>query len=566
MKNTPSSPRIVADQIVDMLAGAGVKHIYGITGDSLNAITNAITDDDRIGFIHMRHEESAAFAASAEAQLTKRLAACAGSSGPGHVHLINGLYDAQRSNAPVLAIASTCPSSMFGTGYFQETNPTLLFSNCSLYNEMAVNAAQIPHIMYGAMQHAVSEGGVAVVGIPEDVNGQPAVEGDATLLPLFTQRKPQPSDEEIKAAADILNEAKTVTIFAGSGVSEAIGQLKTLADTLKAPVVTTFKSQMELTGDMPNYVGHLGYLGMWSADEAVAQADAILIIGTNFPFPSFFPTDKKIIQVDVRADRLGKKARVNLGVRSDATLFISALLPALKEKSDTTFLNTHLKDFAGIKEKMQLPVKNPGTKGNIRPEFVFDTLDRLAAEDAIFTVDTGMNCVWTSHYLTPSKGREMVGSFTHGSMANAMPMAIGAAVACPGRQVISLSGDGGLAMLLGDMLTINQYRLPVKILVADNRSLAYVQWEMELAGFKPSEVSLDNPDFAEMARTMGFHAETVTDPAALEDAMERWLEAEGPALLSVTTDTTAASFTFSKEMMEGAKPTDLTSNFLPIGS
>lgn len=564
--NAKSTPRIVADQVVDMLANAGVKHIYGITGDSLNAITEAITADDRVGFIHVRHEESAAFAASAEAQLTKRLTACAGSSGPGHIHLINGLYDAQRSNAPVFAIASTCPSSMFGTGYFQETNPTLLFSNCTIYNEMAVNAAQIPHMVQGAIQHAVSEGGVAVVGIPEDVNSQEAVEGDATLTLLNTTRRPEPSAEELHEAADILNSAKTVAIFAGSGTAEAADLLKTFADKMKAPVVTTFKSQMELTRDMPNYVGHLGFMGMWSAGDAISNADAILIIGTNFPFPSFFPTDKKIIQVDLRGDRLGKKARVNLGICSDSTLFFEGLLPLLTEKTDESFLKQHLADFATIKEKMQLPVKNPGNKGAIRPEFVFEMLNRLATDDAIFTVDTGMNCVWTSHYLTPSTGREMVGSFTHGSMANAMPMAIGAAVACPGRQIISLSGDGGLAMLMGDLLTINQYKLPVKILVADNRSLAYVQWEMELAGLKPVEVSLDNPDFGEMARTMGFQAETVTDPSELESAMHRWLEAEGPALLSVTTDTTAASFTFSKEMMDGAKPSSVTSNFLPLGS
>ncbi len=563
MENTKKT---VATQLVDMLASSGVKHIYGITGDSLNAITEAIVNDDRVGFIHMRHEESAAFAASAEAQLTKRLSACAGSSGPGHVHLLNGLYDAQRSNAPVFAIASTCPSAMFGTGYFQETNPTLLFSNCSLYNEMAVNAAQIPHMVQGAIQHAVSEGGVAVVGIPEDVNSQEAVEGDATLTLLNTVRRPEASDEELKAAADILNNAKAVAIFAGSGVAEAAGLLKEFAAKMKAPVVTTFKSQMELTGDMPNYVGHLGFMGMWSAVDAISNADAILIMGTNFPFPAFFPTDKKIIQVDVRADRLGKKARVDLGIRADSGLFLTKILPLLSEKTDDTFLKQHLSDFAEIKEKMQLPVKNPGTKGSIRPEFVFDMLNRLAADDAIFTVDTGMNCVWTSHYLTPAKGREMVGSFTHGSMANAMPMAIGAAVACPGRQVISLSGDGGLAMLMGDLLTINQYKLPVKILVADNRSLAYVQWEMELAGLKPVEVSLDNPDFGDMARTLGFQAETVTEPDRLEAAMKRWLAADGPALLSVTTDTTAASFTFSKEMMEGAKPDNVTSNFLPLGS
>lgn len=556
----------VARQVVEQLAEAGVKHIYAITGDSLNALTDAITQDGRIKFIHVRNEEAAAFAASAEAQLTGRLAVCAGSSGPGHVHLINGLYDAQRSNAPVLAIASTCASAMFGTGYFQETNPTLLFSNCSVYNEMAVTPAQVPSMLHGAMQTAVSRGGVGVVGLPADVISQPAASDSASTLPSYTDRLPEASEAETDQAAEMINSASTVAIYVGCGAIDAAENVKALADKLKAPVVTSYKSQMEMTRDMPNYVGHMGYLGMWSATEAIDSADVVLIIGTNFPYPGFFPTDKKIIQVDVRAERLGKRAKLNLGIRADARLFTDALLPKVNAKTDSTFLESALANWGDIKKKMQEPVENPGHEGCIRPEFMMATLDRLAADDCIVTVDTGMNNVWTSHYLSPGHARRMIGSFTHGSMANAMPMAIGASVSCPDRQVISVSGDGGFAMLLGEMLTIAQYKLPVKILVADNRALAFVKWEMELAGFKPSEVNLDNPDFAQMATTMGFQAETVTEPAKLEDAMKRWLAAEGPVLLSVTTDTDAASFTFSKELMEGAKPGNNLSNFLAPGS
>lgn len=556
----------VARQVVEQLAEAGVKHIYAITGDSLNALTDAITQDGRIQFIHVRNEEAAAFAASAEAQLTGRLAVCAGSSGPGHVHLINGLYDAQRSNAPVLAIASTCASAVFGTGYFQETNPTLLFSNCSVYNEMAITPAQVPSMLHGAMQTAVSRGGVGVVGLPADVISQPAASDSASTLPSYTDRLPEASEAETDQAAEMINSASTVAIYVGCGAIDAAENVKALADKLKAPVVTSYKSQMEMTRDMPNYVGHMGYLGMWSATEAIDSADVVLIIGTNFPYPGFFPTDKKIIQVDVRAERLGKRAKLNLGIRADARLFTDALLPKVNAKTDSTFLESALANWGDIKKKMQEPVENPGHEGCIRPEFMMATLDRLAADDCIVTVDTGMNNVWTSHYLSPGHARRMIGSFTHGSMANAMPMAIGASVSCPDRQVISVSGDGGFAMLLGEMLTIAQYKLPVKILVADNRALAFVKWEMELAGFKPSEVDLDNPDFAQMATTMGFQAETVTDPAKLEDAMKRWLAAEGPALLSVTTDTNAASFTFSKELMEGAKPGNNLSNFLAPGS
>jgi pyruvate dehydrogenase (quinone) len=555
----------VAEQMVNQMAEAGIKHIYAITGDSLNAITDAITRDGRIRFIHMRHEESGAFAASAEAQLTGKLACCAGSSGPGHVHLINGLYDAQRSNAPVLAIASTCPSAMFGTGYFQETNPTLLFSNCSVYNQMAITPDQVPSMLHGAMQEAISRQGVGVIGVPADVTDQPAAETTASLEPSYTARAAEPTEEEISKAADMINAASTVAIFAGGGATDAAPLVKELSERLQAPVITSYKAQFELTRDMPNYVGHMGYLGMWSAEDAVAEADLVLILGTNFPYPGFFPTDKRIIQVDIRAERLGKRARLNLGVRADCRLFMEALLPEVKGKSDGSFLRKALDGWRMIQDKFRLPVLNPGKNWCVRPEYVMDMINRLADDDCIFTVDTGMNNVWSSHYLTPGKSRKMIGSFTHGSMANAMPMAIGAAVSCPGRQVIALSGDGGLAMLMGDLLTIIQYKLPIKIFVADNRALAFVKWEMELADYKPSEVNLDNPDFAAVAEAMGFWARTVTDPFALEPVMKEWLAVDGPALLSVTTDTDAASFAFSKELMEKGAPGNVLSNFMAPG-
>lgn len=563
MENTN---QIVADQIVNQLAESGVKHLYAITGDSLNAVTDAITRDGRIKFIHMRHEESAAFAASAEAQLTGKLAACAGSSGPGHVHLINGLYDANRSNAPVIAIASTCSSAVFGTEYFQETNPTLLFSNCTVYNEMAVNPAQIPSMFHSAMQAAVSRGGVAVVGVPEDVTTKPAQSPYASFTPSYTEPVTKPSKDEISKTIEILNAANTVAIFAGWGATEVPEKVKDLSEKLKAPVITTYKAQLELTRDMPNYTGHMGYLGMWSAEEAIATADVVLILGTNFPYPGFFPTEKRAIQVDTRAYRLGKRANIELGIRADVGEFIDAILPLLNEKDKTDFLDKSLSDWTTIKSKMQEPINNPGKINCIRPEFMIATLDKLASDDCVFTVDTGMNNVWTSHYLTGAKSRRMLASFAHGSMANALPMAIGASVAAPGRQVISISGDGGFAMLMGEMLTVAQYKLPIKILIADNRALAFVKWEMEVAGYNPSQVNLDNPDFGAMARTMGFYAETVNDPSQLEGAMKRWLQTDGPALLSVVTDTDAASFTFNKTMMAAANPGNHKSNFIALGS
>lgn len=558
--------RKVADQVAQMIADAGVKHLYAITGDSLNYLTDAIVRDGRVKFVHMRHEESGAFAASAEAQLTGMLAACAGSSGPGHVHLINGLYDAQRSNAPVLAIASTCTSAMFGTEYFQETNPTLLFSNCTVYNEMATTPTQVPHMLQAAMQEAIGRGGVGVIGLPADVVAEPAVESYAATTPLYTRRMPEPADTAVEEAAELINNAKTVAIFAGSGAKNAALLLNELSEKLNAPVGTTYKSQLELSGICKNYVGHMGFLGMWSAEDAIASADVLLIIGMNFPYPGFFPTDKKIIQVDVRAERLGRKSKVDVAVRGDAGLFIEALLRKVNEKSDRTFLDKALNDYGKIKTKFEEPVNKPGNKGSIRPEYMISLLDKLADDNAVFTVDTGMNNLWTSHYLTPKNGRSMIGSFTHGSMANAMPMAIGAKFACPDRQVIAVCGDGGFTMLMGELLTIIQYQLPVKLLVADNRTLAFVKWEMELAGIKPNETNLTNPDFGDMAKAAGFYAETVDDPGLLEDAMKRWLAAEGPALLSVVTDPDAASFSFSEKLMESAKPGNPVSNFSPLGS
>lgn len=554
----------VAQQIVDAIAEAGIDHVYAITGDSLNALTEAIDQDKRVKFVHMRHEESGAFAASAHAQLTGKIACCAGSSGPGHVHLINGLYDAARSNAPVLAIASTCPSMFFGTEYFQETNPTLLFSNCSVYNQTAVTADQAPHMLHGALQSAASLGGVGVIGVPSDLLEQDATTPPVSIGLLDTTDMPKPSDAVIEECAKMINGAQKVMIYAGCGCEKAVDDLMKLSDLVSAPVATTFKSQLKLTRNCPNYVGHIGYMGMWSAIHAIQDADVILLLGMHFPFPGNFPDDKKIIQVDIRAERIGQVAKVDLAVRADMSDFLSALLPKLTPKTDKTFLDKALSDYAEIKEKMMLPVNNPGHKGCIRPEYMVWLLDKLADKDAVFTVDTGMNCVWAAHYLTAQEGRQMVGSFTHGSMANAMPMSIGAKMACPDKQVIALCGDGGMTMLMGDLLTIIQYQLPVKILVADNRALAYVKWEMELAGFNPAEVSLTNPDFGDMANAVGFEAYTVDDPAQLEDTMKKWLAAKGPALLSVVTDTDAASFTFSKEMMENAKPGNHASNFMAM--
>ena len=563
MENT--SKNNVANQIINQLAEAGIKRIYAITGDSLNAITDAIEKDGRIKFIHMRHEESGAFAASVESQLTGKLAAVAGSSGPGHIHLINGLYDAQRSDTPVLAIASTCAATMYGTGYFQETNPILLFSNCSVYNQIAERPDQVPGMLHLAMQNAISKGGVSVIGLPQDIITEDISTYTSTNLPFYTDFEQESSLEDVTRAAEILNNAKTVSIFAGYGAREAVELVRELSDKLKAPVITSYKAQMEMSRDMPNYVGHLAYLGMWSADEAVKNADVNLILGTNFPFPGFFKPEKCNIQVDIRAERLGKKANLEMGICSDVRIFLEKLLPQLKEKTEDVFLQTALSNYRIIKEKLKLPVLNPGKEGCIRPEFMVSLLDEYLPDDGIVCVDTGMNNVWTSHYLTPKKSRRMIGSFMHGSMANALPMSIGAKLTCPDKEVVALCGDGGIEMLMGELLTVVQYKLPVKIIVADNRALGYVKWEMEAANYKPYETDLVNPDLGKVANAIGIKAETVTSPEKLEEAIKRLMESDGPALLNVMTDPDAASFTFSKELIDKATPGNPVANFILPG-
>lgn len=565
MENAQSK-QTVADQVVKIMGDAGIRTLYAITGDSLNNINDAIRRDGRIKWIHMRHEESGAFAASAEAQLTGRLAACAGSSGPGHVHLVNGLYDAQRSNAPVLALASMSVSSMQGTGYFQETDPTLLFADCSSYNHVADTPQQVPRMLQGAMQAAVGLNAVGVVGIPGDLTGEPAAAPQAAVLPLYTQDKPQPDSEVVKRAADLLNSKAKVAIYAGSGAKGAHDSLMKAAAMLNAPVGCTFKSRMDNAYDCPNFAGHLAYLGMWSMVRALQEADVILLVGMNFPYPGFFPEGTPTIQVDLRAERLGRKADVNVGVRADAGLFMDALLPLLKQKEDRSWLDSILGDYKEITDKINEPVAAKGAKGAIRPEYLTSVVDSHAADNAVYTVDTGMNCLWAAHYLTPRKGQSLIGSFTHGSMANAMPMAIGAAMACPDRQIIALCGDGGLSMLLGDLMTIAQYRLPVKLVLYDNRALAFVKMEMEMAGLTPWQVNMDNPDFATVAKAMGITAETIDDPADVEGAVERLLAAEGPALLSVKTDTDAGSWTFDQAMMAKAAPGNPLVNFTMPGA
>lgn len=528
----------VAEQLVEMLVEAGVKRVYAVTGDSLNYFNDAVRRNGKIKWIHVRNEEVGAFAAAAEAELDG-IACCAGSCGPGHVHLINGLYDAHRSHVPVIAIASTIPTGEFGTEFFQETNTIKLFDDCSYYNQVASTAEQAPRMLQTAIQHAIHRKGVSVFGLPGDVAQLDAVES-TTAMQIFNNKPViRPSDHELHELSALLNEEKKIMIYCGIGAADAHDEVVKLASKLKAPVGFSFRGKMGIQYDNPFAVGMTGLLGQPSGYHAMHEADVILLLGTDFPYVNFMPVKSKIIQIDERPERLGRRAKLTMGLCGDVGDSIKALLPLLEEKTDDKFLKAQLEFYQKVKENQQTYVKDQGAENKIQPEFVADVINRLATHNAIFTVDTGMCCVWGARFIDGTGERKMLGSFNHGSMANAMPMAIGAALAHPDKQIIALCGDGGLSMLLGDLATIKQYHLPIKLIVFNNRALGMVKLEMEVDGLPDNETDMINPDFALIAQAMGFKGVTVTRPEEVELAIGNALNENGPVLLNIMTNPNA---------------------------
>lgn len=528
----------VSDQLVEMLVDAGIKRIYAVTGDSLNHVNEAVHRNGKIKWIHVRHEETAAYAASAEAQLNG-LACCAGSSGPGHVHLINGLYDANRSSASVLAIASTIPTKEFGTGYSQETNTIKLFDDCSCYNQVATTPAQLPRMLQAAIQHAVHKEGVAVIGLPGDITNLPSVAIE-TSTTLFRNRAiVRPSEDELLKLAKLLNSHKKVTIFCGLGAADAHKEIIQLAEKLKAPVAYSYKGKMSIQHDNPYEVGLTGLLGIPSAYHSMHECELLVLLGTDFPFTAFMPVKNKIIQIDKKPENLGRRAKLDMGLCGDVRDSLQALMPMVEMKDDRTFLDQQLAFYKEVKKKLLIYVNDPGKPDAIHPEFVASVINELAAKDAIFTVDTGMCCVWAARYIEGTGERKMLGSFNHGSMANAMLQAIGAALACPGKQVIAFCGDGGLSMLMGDLMTIVQYKLPIKIIVFNNRTLGMVKLEMEVAGIPDRETDMLNPDFTKLAEAMGMSGITISDPSEVKSGLEKAFLQEGPILITIQTDPNA---------------------------
>lgn len=525
----------VADQIVEMLVSNNVKRIYAVTGDSLNELNDAVRRSGKIDWIHVRHEEIGAYAAAAEAELDG-LACCAGSSGPGHVHLINGLYDANRSGVPMIAIASTINTPEFGVDYFQSTNTYKLFDDCSVYNEIATTPNQVPRMLQAAMQNAIHKKGVAVFGLPGDVSSMPAVESTTAMYNYHSQTVIRPSNKDLQTLADLVNKHPKISIFCGIGAGEAHEDIVKLASLLKAPIGYSFRGKMSMQYNNPYEVGMTGLLGVPSAYHAMHESDVVILLGTDFPYEHFMPVDNKIVQVDEKPERLGRRAKLEMGLAGKIGDTVAALLPLIKNKEDDSFLKAQLEFYEKVKENLNVYVKDSGSHDHISPEYVASTINKMAHNDTIFTVDTGMCCVWGARYIEGTGKRKMLGSFNHGSMANAMPMAIGAQLAYPDRQVIAFCGDGGLSMLLGDLATIKQYNLPIKLIVFNNRSLGMVQLEMQVEGLPNNETDMVNPDFAMVAQAMGFKGITVTDPAKVENALEEAFIHDGPVLVSVFTN------------------------------
>ena len=543
----------VAELLVDVLAESGVRQIYGVSGDSLNGITDAMRRREQPRWIHVRHEETAAFAAGAEAHLTGQLAVCAGSCGPGNLHLINGLYDCHRSRVPVLAIAAQIPSPEIGSGYFQETHPEHLFAQCSHYCELVSQPEQMPRVLEIAMQTALSRRGVSVIALPGDVALRDAVEQQPRLR--FSEPKPKvcPSDDEITMLAQVLNQSRKITIFGGAGCAGAHAELIEVARMLNAPIVHAMRGKEFIEYDNPFDVGMTGLLGFSSGYHAMMNCEVLLMIGTDFPYQQFFPKDATIIQIDLRGEQLGRRTKLDYGFIGDTKTTLQELLPKLEQNKNDEHLKASLEHYQKARKGLDELASGDGNRKPIHPQYVVRVLDELAAKDAIFSCDVGTPTIWAARYLTMNGQRRLMGSFNHGSMANALPQAMGAQVSYPGRQVVSLSGDGGLAMLMGDLLSLRQLGLPVKIIVFKNDSLAFVELEMKAAGILDFGTDLHNPDFAKMAEAAGLMGLTADTPDQVRPMLTQALQHDGPALIEVRVSRQELSMppTITLEQMTG---------------
>lgn len=522
----------LAKLIVETLVAAGVERIWGVTGDSLNAIDDALRRNGAIDFMHMRHEEAGAFAAGAEAAVTGKLAVCAGSCGPGNMHLINGLYDCYRNRVPVLAIASHIPSTEIGLGYFQETHPTHLFAECSGFCELISTPKQMPGVLHRALRTAVGKNTVSVIVIPGDVSLL-EFDGDTPAFVPPTRPRIVPVDEDVARAAKILNGSERITILAGAGTAGSHDEVVALADALQAPIVHAFRGKEHMEWNNPFDVGMTGFIGFSSGYHALKSCDTLLMLGTDFPYRDFYPVAAKVIQVDREPGALGKRTNLALGIEAEVHEFIQAVQPLIAKDRESAFLDKAREHYAKTRKDLDDLAKPREAGKPLHPQYVYKLVNEIAAEDAVFTVDVGTPAIWTARYLSTNGKRRIIGSFNHGSMANAMPQALGAQAAFKGRQVVSLSGDGGLAMMFGELMTAIQLKLPIKIVVLNNGTLGFVELEQKAGGYLPNNVALQNPNFAEVANAIGLLGIRVESSSDLESALRKAFAHKGPALVDV---------------------------------
>ncbi len=523
----------VAEVLVDTLIANGVQRVWGLPGDSLNGVTDAIRTRPEVAWMHVRNEEAAAFAAGAEAHVTGRLSVCAGSCGPGNLHLINGLFDCQRNRVPVLAIAAQIPSTELGTTYFQETHPEELFKDCSVYCAVISEPGQLERVLPIAMRAAIANRGVAVIVLPGNIAASHCSWSPALIGFLENDSEIIPSQPALQQAAEILKGAERIAILAGAGCAGSHAELLAFAGALQAPITHALRGKEYVEYENPFDVGMTGLLGFSSGYAAMMHADALVILGSDFPYPQFFPRKAKIIQVDSRGEQIGRRTHIDVGLIGTVKGTINALLPLLDRKSQDDYLKESQKHYVSARKGLNDLATADTGDGPLRPEFVARTLDELASQDAIFTCDVGTPTVWAARYLTMNGRRRLIGSFNHGSMACALPQACGAQAIDRTRQVISMSGDGGLAMLMGELLTAKQNQLPVKVVVFNNGALAFVELEMKAAGYVNFGTDLDDPNFAQLATSCGFLGLHVERASELREAMQRFLAHDGPALLDV---------------------------------
>ncbi len=541
----------VAEVIVDALVEQGVRHVWGVVGDALNPVTDAIRRTEGIEWMGVRHEEAGAFAASAQAQLTGTLAVCMGTVGPGSIHLLNGLYDAKKSHAPVLALCGQVPLAHMGTDFFQEVDNDALFADVAAFRHTITSPEQMPGLLERGVQTALVQRTVSVLTLPGDVGGMDMPKHAPAARFVSGPARVVPDPTVVADAAGRIDAAETVAMLVGIGAREARDDVLALADRLSAPMVLTLKAKEGLERDNPFQVGQSGLIGNPASRRAMEGADLLLMLGTDFPYPDWYPAGKVVIQVDDRGAHIGRRTAVDLGVVGDAGLTVAALLERVAAKPDRSHLedstehfrawrNRQLEltdpdyDHKGIVGRVRAKLDNP--EARIRPEAVAAAIDAHAAQDAIFTTDTGMSTVWLSRFVELTGTRRLVGSYNLGSMANAMPQALGAQALDRDRQVIAFCGDGGLTMLLGDLITAVSHQLPIVVVVFNNGRLGMVKLEQEQGGRPEFGTQLANPDLAAVATAIGLHGVRVEDPSTLDTAIRDGLMHPGPVLLDVVTN------------------------------